>query len=235
MREFIEYCFLSWWGVISAAFGNNPSGFTWDMMLVGLLIHAIFLTELGCVYRLISVLCKKRSKIAEHCQAHRQALREPIAFDCHWNEEAFRLYQKKLSLDMAMGFGVIVAIAMLFVAVILMVLGKSLDFLCWMCVIYVAGVAGMALLPTSRMFAMSNMPQTICVTEDVVYFVNPKRTDDVRDVEDIQRVIDHGTFYELRFRFWYGSSAALLQKDQITKGTIEEFEALFEDKLERRT
>ena len=54
------------------------------------------------------------------------------------------------------------------------------------------------------------------------------------EIEAVTRVIDHGTFYEVLF---WGRRVhiCLCQKDLLVKGTIEEFEALFEDKLERRT
>ena len=158
-----------------------------------------------------------------------------FAFTCQWNEEVIRFYQKKISKHMTICFAIPVILMMPFLAMLSLAISGNLYWFYGLggaCVVFVALVA---LLPFSRKVATSDLPQTIYEEEDVIYIVYPKRTDDTHSVEDVRWVIDHGTFYELKFRFGRLSPEALLQKDQITKGTIEEFEALFEDKLERRT
>jgi hypothetical protein len=49
---------------------------------------------------------------------------------------------------------------------------------------------------------------------------------------DVRKVIDTGEWYYVLFRLKV--DGFLCQKNLITKGTIEEFEKLFEDKLERK-
>ena len=49
------------------------------------------------------------------------------------------------------------------------------------------------------------------------------------EFEKVKRVCDHGIFYEIIV----SSHTLICQKDLLTQGTIEEFEALFDGKIER--
>ena len=54
-----------------------------------------------------------------------------------------------------------------------------------------------------------------------------------KDILDVKKVLDYGSFYFIKFYF-DGSTLYLCQKDLIVKGTIEEFEELFADRLVRK-
>ena len=54
-----------------------------------------------------------------------------------------------------------------------------------------------------------------------------------RKMIDVKKVRDYGNFYYLTFYFPYKDGYFVCQKDLLVEGTLEEFEKLFEDKLER--
>lgn len=56
----------------------------------------------------------------------------------------------------------------------------------------------------------------------------------VQDMMDVKQVLDMGDWYYITFYFPHKSRSFVCQKDLIIEGTIEEFEALFEDKLVRK-
>lgn len=65
---------------------------------------------------------------------------------------------------------------------------------------------------------------------------NYARTDNeiFKMIDDVVSVIDHGEWYSLSFSTIPLLQYLNLQKDLLTEGTLEEFEALFEGKIERR-
>ena len=50
---------------------------------------------------------------------------------------------------------------------------------------------------------------------------------DVRNINDIKKIVDYGDWYKIYFYFPHKSNAFICQKDLITQGTIEEFEEMF--------
>ena len=53
-------------------------------------------------------------------------------------------------------------------------------------------------------------------------------------ISDVKKVVDHGEFYELSFVFGKVSDKFICQKSLLTKGTLEEFKAMFGDKVYRK-
>ena len=74
----------------------------------------------------------------------------------------------------------------------------------------------------------------IAIDEREVLVENCEGSGDTRSVEDIKKVVDHGEFYEIIFYWANRLGACVCQKDLIIEGTIEEFEEMFKDKIERR-
>ena len=56
----------------------------------------------------------------------------------------------------------------------------------------------------------------------------------IKPISKVKKVVDCGDWYFIVFKFLEFSNALACQKDLITKGTIEEFEALFEGKIVRK-
>ena len=50
---------------------------------------------------------------------------------------------------------------------------------------------------------------------------------------DVSKILDYGEYYEIRFFFGKISDKFICQKDLLTKGSLEEFERIFEGKIKR--
>ena len=55
-----------------------------------------------------------------------------------------------------------------------------------------------------------------------------------KPISDVSKVIDCGSYYDIRFPFGKLSDKFICQKDLLTKGSLEKFEELFEGKIRRR-
>lgn len=53
-------------------------------------------------------------------------------------------------------------------------------------------------------------------------------------LSDVKKVVDMGDWYKIYFYFPHKSNIFICQKDLITQGTIEEFELLFQGKINKR-
>lgn len=88
-------------------------------------------------------------------------------------------------------------------------------------------------LPGNAKGKREYMPNRIYAEEDYIVLVSDKHTDSKR-IEHVKVVYDCGDYYDIRFPFGHYTSVPLIcQKDLLTKGSLEEFEALFEDKIIR--
>lgn len=78
------------------------------------------------------------------------------------------------------------------------------------------------------------VPEHITINDGVIICVKDKFTDSL-NIEQIKTVKDYGEYYTLTVAgFFRRPSAHLIcQKDLLTQGTIEEFEALFNGKIKR--
>ncbi len=56
----------------------------------------------------------------------------------------------------------------------------------------------------------------------------------INSVSDVKKIIDYGEWYRIIFYSKHIETEHICQKDLIVKGTIEEFEKLFEGQIERR-
>ena len=88
-------------------------------------------------------------------------------------------------------------------------------------------------IPPGKKYLKSMTPKRI-FTEDEYIVCQGDKFEEYNLIEDSTKVIDYGSFYHILFRFGKASDAFICQKELLTKGTLEEFEALFEGKIERR-
>ncbi|MBQ2702084.1 MAG: hypothetical protein IJF64_03745 [Clostridia bacterium] len=99
----------------------------------------------------------------------------------------------------------------------------------------------MSLLGTIWMFALTWMVRRdaypsriiIDIKEKKIFGEYRKGAGD-RSIDDVKKVIDMGEFYDIIFYFPNQWSNCICQKDLIIKGTIEEFEEFFKDKIVRK-
>ena len=61
-----------------------------------------------------------------------------------------------------------------------------------------------------------------------------KETERFHMIDSVKKVIDYGEWYHVLFYYEDRDICFVCQKSLLTKGTLEEFEALFEGKIERR-
>ena len=67
--------------------------------------------------------------------------------------------------------------------------------------------------------------------EDETVGAQGKRFHYERGFENIKEIVDYGSWYDISFLFGHKSISFVIQKDLITRGTIEEFESIFKDKI----
>ena len=72
---------------------------------------------------------------------------------------------------------------------------------------------------------------------DVEYIVCQTKIglEEFKLISDASKLIDYGDFYFISFPVGNLSDSFVCQKNLLTNGTLEEFEALFEGKIERKT
>lgn len=76
-------------------------------------------------------------------------------------------------------------------------------------------------------------PKRIYVNDDTIVCVSDTYTES-QFYDDVKEVRDYDEFYELIFPFGKYSEKFICQKSLLTRGTFEEFEALFEGKIVRK-
>ena len=90
-----------------------------------------------------------------------------------------------------------------------------------------------AVLPKGKKEHMSYLPKKIYVEEDNIV-CNTAQDSTSKLISDVKKVIDYGEYYILYFPFGKSYDGFVCQKSLLTKGSLEEFEALFEGKLTKK-
>lgn len=89
-----------------------------------------------------------------------------------------------------------------------------------------------AFIPKSKKEQKLLLPKKIATDGEYIVSLSGK-FEDSKNINDVKFVRDFGEFYELVFPMGKVSEKFICQKDLLVKGTIEEFEALFGDKIVR--
>lgn len=79
----------------------------------------------------------------------------------------------------------------------------------------------------------SNIPKRIYITANTIVSVSNK-TPVKQEIENVKEVRDYGEYYALFFNNFSNYSQFVCQKNLLTKGSIEEFESLFEGKIVKK-
>ena len=90
-----------------------------------------------------------------------------------------------------------------------------------------------AIAPLSKKAQKLTLPHCVQIYDDRIESKNEKFYD-IRQIVYVKKVIDMGDWYQIFFRFPHKNAHFVCQKNLITQGSIEEFEALFRDKLIRK-
>lgn len=78
------------------------------------------------------------------------------------------------------------------------------------------------------------VPKMIRIQDNIILYVSDKLTES-KSVDDVKEVRDCGEYYILLFPFGKYSDKFVCQKELLTQGTLEAFEALFEGKIVKKT
>ncbi len=99
--------------------------------------------------------------------------------------------------------------------------------------ICLASVVPMIFLPyLCKIDKKKTLPKRMRIYDDVMVSTS-ERASDCQNLNDVKEVRDYGEFYSILFP--QGKSVMFVcQKDLLTQGTLEEFEALFEGKIVRK-
>lgn len=87
-------------------------------------------------------------------------------------------------------------------------------------------------IPKSKKEVDAIIPRRVYIEDGSIICVAEKYVE-CRSIADVKRIRDFGEFYELIFPVGKISEKFICQKNLITKGTLEEFENLFRDKIIR--
>ena len=85
----------------------------------------------------------------------------------------------------------------------------------------------------SKKVRVALTPKRIYIEEGCIICLAERYTEN-RDIEEVQLVRDFGEFYELVFPMSKASEKFICQKNLLAKGTLEEFETLFAEKIQRK-
>lgn len=88
-------------------------------------------------------------------------------------------------------------------------------------------------IPYSKKEKEKIVPRRIYILNDCITS-QANQTVETRYINDVKVVKDYGEFYELVFPFGKVSYGFICQKDLLVTGTLEDFERLFEGKIERK-
>ena len=88
-------------------------------------------------------------------------------------------------------------------------------------------------IPKSRKEKADFTPKRIFKDEEYIV-CQGKKYEEFRLIADASKVIDYGEFYFIVFPIGKKSDKFICQKSLLTKGTLQEFETLFQEKIERR-
>lgn len=129
------------------------------------------------------------------------------------------------------GVGLIVIALLIFLPLILVIAVTSeyLELL-WGYFAVLIGFPLMACIPKSKKEQAAVTPKRIFLEDDRIVCVADKY-EESRWIDDVKQVRDCGAFYELVFPMGKLSEKFICQKSLLSKGSLDEFEALFEGKM----
>ena len=145
-------------------------------------------------------------------------------------EDAFIRIQKRIGL-------IILLLASLFTLPNIFLIGKFVlqdDAFIYAMLTALLVCAIVVLIPKGKKEFVSTLPLKVYVDKRHIV-CDSERHSESRLISDVKKVIDHGEYYELYFAFGKGSNHFICQKNLLTKGSLAEFESLFDGKIIKKT
>lgn len=127
-------------------------------------------------------------------------------------------------------------VAAVLVSIPIVILSVTYDPLIWIMMAVPGGAIVLSFIPFFlKDYGLSDakliFPMKISVDEDGEMLSENNRFHEYRHVSQVKKVVDMGEFYVLYFYWRHRTFRYVCQKNLLTKGTLEEFEALFKEKL----
>ena len=152
-----------------------------------------------------------------------------IEFDGYLTGEAEKGFVRKTRKIGIIGCGIVIPLVLPMIFFFSNVLLKDPAFLYAM-LGALAFVVIILLIPKGKKEHISMLPKRIYTDGEYIVCVADRYTDS-KFIRDVKKVIDHGEYYELCFPFGKVSEKFICQKSLLAKGTLQDFEALFEGKI----
>lgn len=93
-----------------------------------------------------------------------------------------------------------------------------------------------SILPPSKKAQSAFMPKRVYVDlDDEMIVQKSEENEKFHSFDAVKKVIDYGEWYYFKFYFTEKDQYFLCQKSLLTQGTLEKFEELFSEKIERKT
>lgn len=91
------------------------------------------------------------------------------------------------------------------------------------------------IMPITKSTKEQSGPYRITIVDEEITYYTKGGEEDSRMVDEVTQLIDHGEWYTLDMPGRKKNGKFIFQKNLLTQGTLEEFEALFEGKIIRKT
>ena len=120
-----------------------------------------------------------------------------------------------------------------------LVLFFSIKYAFWEGVIFylvmILAITLLLFIPPSKSIVKKIEPIKIYTEDEYIICVTEVGTETARNMNEATKLIDAGSYYYLVFSYGQVSMDFVLQKDLLVEGSLEEFEKIFEGRLERLT
>ena len=134
-----------------------------------------------------------------------------------------------------------IGITLLLPIIILISIGlkETIEFETWKvllpyCSLYVI-IPLVALMPKNKKEKEKYRTQMVFSDDEYIVAIQGNGKEECKHIADVKSCVDYGEFYQLLFPIGNISYSFICQKNLLTKGTLEEFESLFEGKIIRKT
>jgi len=114
------------------------------------------------------------------------------------------------------------------------VFGKPMVIVYMLFIVLIPLIPFCGRLPKSEKRRNKFLPFNVCVCDDYIV-VRTKIGIESRNIEDVKKIYDYGEWYAFIFPIGKVSINFICQKSLLSKGSLEEFESLFEGKIEDKT
>jgi len=142
-------------------------------------------------------------------------------------------YQRKKTLSIGRNIFLVIWLGIIFPPVTIVAISMNAWWLILIHLVSTAIFVGLIYIPKSGKVKKALIPKKIFTDEEYIVSVS-EQGEVFLLISDAKLVRDFGEFYEIVFPFGKISTDFICQKDLLTQGTLEEFEALFEGKIVKK-